>query len=158
VTVLGLAVSVLANIGHVGGASWTTHVTASVPPLAAALSLAVALGTLKRVVAVSPAAHAAEPVHSSDQPAAMPGRTRPTGVPARNPGGTRKRARKTTSAPQRAERVFADVLAAGELPSIRSIKSTMHVGTPKAREIRQHLLSVAEIQSPGPGGIPASSS
>jgi uncharacterized protein DUF2637 len=51
VTLLGLAVSVAGNVGHVG---WLAPVadkaTAAVPPLAAAAALAVGLGVLKRVV------------------------------------------------------------------------------------------------------------
>jgi hypothetical protein len=49
VTVLGLAVSVSGNVGHVSGGVWVRG-TAAVPPLAAAASLAVGLGILKRVV------------------------------------------------------------------------------------------------------------
>ena len=51
VTVLGLAVSVAGNVGHVAGHSLTSRGTAAVPPLAAAAALAVGLGVLKRVVA-----------------------------------------------------------------------------------------------------------
>ena len=50
VTLLGLAVSVLGNVGHVTGHSLTNRATAAVPPLAAPAALAVCLGVLKRVV------------------------------------------------------------------------------------------------------------
>jgi hypothetical protein len=51
VTLLGLAVSVAGNVGHVGWAApFTYKATAAVPPLAAAAALAVGLGVLKRVV------------------------------------------------------------------------------------------------------------
>ena len=50
VTVLGLAVSVAGNVGHVEGHSLASRATAAVPPLAAAAALAVGLGVLKRVV------------------------------------------------------------------------------------------------------------
>lgn len=50
VTLAGLAVSVAGNIGHVVTHSLANHVTAAVPPLAAAAALAVGLGVLKRVV------------------------------------------------------------------------------------------------------------
>jgi hypothetical protein len=51
VAILGLAVSVAGNVGHVGwAASWADKATAAVPPLAAAAALAVGLGVLKRVV------------------------------------------------------------------------------------------------------------
>lgn len=50
VTVVGLAVSVAGNIGHVAGHSITVRGTAAIPPVAAASALAVGLGVLKRVV------------------------------------------------------------------------------------------------------------
>jgi hypothetical protein len=50
VTLVGLAVSVAGNIGHVSGHSITVRGTAAIPPLAAASALAVGLGVLKRVV------------------------------------------------------------------------------------------------------------
>jgi hypothetical protein len=51
VTVLGLAVSVGGNVGHIAGHDLASRLTAAVPPLAAASALAVGLGVLKRVVA-----------------------------------------------------------------------------------------------------------
>jgi len=50
VTLAGLAVSVAGNVGHIAGHSAASRATAAVPPLAAAASLAVGLGVLKRVV------------------------------------------------------------------------------------------------------------
>ncbi len=50
VTGAGLAASVAANVGHVTGHDIATRITAAVQPLAAAASLAVGLGVLKRVV------------------------------------------------------------------------------------------------------------
>jgi hypothetical protein len=50
VTVLGLAVSVAGNVGHIAGHDLASRATAAVPPLAAAAALAVGLGVLKRVV------------------------------------------------------------------------------------------------------------
>jgi hypothetical protein len=38
-----------------------------------------------------------------------------------------------------AEQLFADELAAGDVPSIRRIRAELHVGQPRAREIQQHL-------------------
>ena len=64
VTLAGLAVSVAANVGHVAGASAATRVTDAVPPLAAAASLAIGLGVLKRVVG---AHHGAPVALSGDQ-------------------------------------------------------------------------------------------
>jgi hypothetical protein len=50
VTLAGLAVSVAGNVGHIAGHSLASRATAAIPPLAAAASLAVGLGVLKRVV------------------------------------------------------------------------------------------------------------
>lgn len=50
VTGFGLAASVAANVGHVTGHDLATRMTAAVPPLAAAASLAVGFGVLKKVV------------------------------------------------------------------------------------------------------------
>jgi hypothetical protein len=50
VILAGLSVSVAGNIGHVHGHLLSDRGTAAVPPLAAAASLAVGLGVLKRVV------------------------------------------------------------------------------------------------------------
>jgi hypothetical protein len=50
VTLAGLSVSVAGNIGHIAGGTAASRATAAVPPLAAAASLAVGLGVLKRVV------------------------------------------------------------------------------------------------------------
>jgi hypothetical protein len=63
VTVAGLAVSVVGNIGHVGGHSLAVRGTAAVPPLAAASALAVGLGVLKRVVGQ----HHATAGHNGDE-------------------------------------------------------------------------------------------
>lgn len=38
-----------------------------------------------------------------------------------------------------AERIFADEIAAGEVPSIRRIRAELHVGQPRAREVQAHL-------------------
>jgi hypothetical protein len=55
VTLTGLAVSVAGNVGHVQGSLATDRLTAAVPPVAAACSLAVGLGILKRIVSEVPA-------------------------------------------------------------------------------------------------------
>jgi DNA-binding transcriptional ArsR family regulator len=68
VTLLGLAVSVAGNVGHVAGQDLASRATAAIPPLAAASALAVGLGVLKRVVA----AH-----HQTDTGPAMQPDTRP---------------------------------------------------------------------------------
>jgi hypothetical protein len=50
VTLTGLGVSVVGNVGHVHSHLLSDRATAAVPPIAAAAALAVGLGVLKRVV------------------------------------------------------------------------------------------------------------
>lgn len=69
VTLLGLAVSVAGNVGHVVTHTFDVRATAAVPPLAAAAALAVGLGVLKRVVtAHHAAALLAQPAEASMVP------------------------------------------------------------------------------------------
>ena len=42
------------------------------------------------------------------------------------------------------EKLFAAELESGTVPSIRSIKTRAHVGTPKAMEIRDQLAAMLE--------------
>jgi Protein of unknown function (DUF2637) len=118
VTVLGLAVSVAGNVGHVAGSDLASRATAAVPPLAAAAALAVGLGVLKRVVA----GHASAP----DAPA-------PDALANGN------------SAPEGAREVaeiFAAELAAGTVPSVRAIRRELHMGQPRAQEVRAYLTAL----------------
>jgi hypothetical protein len=43
-----------------------------------------------------------------------------------------------------AERIFAADIAAGNVPGIRRIRSALHVGQPKAEQVRAYLASLAE--------------
>jgi hypothetical protein len=63
ITAAGLAASVAGNVGHAWADAWTWRATAAVPPLAAAVLLAVGLGMLKRLIRAARAR----------QPAARPG-------------------------------------------------------------------------------------
>jgi hypothetical protein len=61
----------------------------------------------------------------------------PKAVPA-----PRAQARARRHAPKTLERVFSAEISRGELPSIRRVKRTMHVGTDRARIIRDELAGV----------------
>jgi hypothetical protein len=136
VTLAGLAVSVAGNIGHVASHAVTARATAAIPPLAAAAALAVGLGVLKRVVDRH---HQAQPRLRSASAKAATSRAEPGKelVPLSRTG--RKRSSVT---PELAETHFAEMLAAGTLPSLRSVQSELHVGTDRARELRMHLASL----------------
>ena len=124
VTALGLAVSIAGNVGHVASHDWASRMTAAVPPLAAAAALAVGLGVLKRVVASR---------WTAPVPAAR----------TRTPARTRKApARRTPAVPVTgtvAASKFMDELAAGAVPSIRQIRSRLHLGQDRARQVQAHL-------------------
>jgi hypothetical protein len=87
----------------------------------------------------------------------------PAGVPERVPEAVSKaRQRRAKALPNSASRrrgvhapkvVFAAELAAGELPSIRTIKRQCKVGQDRAREIRDELAGLIEsgpVRVPGP--------
>jgi hypothetical protein len=65
-------------------------------------------------------------------------RTRPAVASADAPKRGQRAAPET-----RAERHYAGLLTAGELPSVRAITRDIRVGAPRAREIRAHLATVA---------------
>jgi hypothetical protein len=46
----------------------------------------------------------------------------------------------------RAAAVFATELAAGYIPSIRAIRSRLHVGQPRAQQVRSRLAAQAQVQ------------
>jgi hypothetical protein len=120
VTAIGLAVSVAGNVGHITGHDLASRVTAAVPPLAAAAALAVGLGVLKRVVAMH---------GSTSVPAALPA--------APDPGTN------GTGPHPEAHRVFAGEIAARRVPSVRRIRRELHVGQPRAQEVRGYLEALA---------------
>jgi hypothetical protein len=142
---------VAGNIGHVTSHAVTARGTAAIPPLAAAASLAVGLGVLKRVVdkqhQSQPQTQVASAKTASAKTAAagtvpagtVPAKTAPAKqpVPVARTGRTR-----APVTPEHAKAHFAEMLAAGTLPSLRTVRSELHVGTDRARELRTHLASL----------------
>lgn len=125
VTLAGLAVSVAGNVGHVASHALADRVTAAVPPVAAAAALAVGLGVLKRVVG-NTRAHvmSSSPGRYSAAPAALAnGHAAPEGG-------------------QEAAEHFASELAAGDVPSVRAIRREMHLGQPRAQQVREYLAAI----------------
>lgn len=136
VTLGGLAVSVAGNVGHVASHSALVRATAAVPPLAAALALAVGLGVLKRVVASH---HKATP-----------------GPAAKATG--RARARATRKAPgsgvDAATRAAIDAIGQGQpLPSARQLARDHHIGRDKASQVRAAVLAEANGHRGQPGQL-----
>jgi hypothetical protein len=151
VTLAGLAVSVAGNVGHVAGHSAAHRVTAAVPPLAAAAALTVGLGVLKRVVALS---HSGPDfVTGAAGQVLDSGPDFPTGLCNSGPDFyTHPPAPGNGSAApeggQEAARLYAAELARGEVPSIRRVRREMHVGQPRAQEVRAYLAALAPSTSP----------
>jgi hypothetical protein len=138
VTLAGLAVSVAGNVGHVTGHSPADRLTAAVPPLAAAAALAVGLGVLKRVVAM----------HEIRSGAADLGRVPGPGIREQltdltAPGTALANGHAAPEGGPEAVRLFAAELARGEVPSGRRIRREMHVGQPRAQEVRAYLAALA---------------
>lgn len=115
VTVTGLAVSTAGNVGHLATHDVASRVTAAVPPLAAAAALTVGLGVLKRVVGDRKTAPADS--LSAGAPSALNGHA------------------------AAALEQFSAELASGRVPTIRRIRSQMHVGQPRAQQVREYLAS-----------------
>ena len=143
VTLLGLAASVAGNVGHVRSHLLADRMTAAVPPLAAAAALAVGLGVLKRVVGAHPDTAPETPPQTAPAPGrqAHPEHTRGTAT-GRTRARSRNRARNAPVTGEDAEREFMAELAAGALPSLRQIRSRLHVGQDRARQLREHLESL----------------
>jgi hypothetical protein len=59
----------------------------------------------------------------------------------------RARKRASVSKSRAPEKVFAAEVERGELPSIRRVKQVMHVGTPRAQEVRSQLAEMLEAQA-----------
>ena len=81
-------------------------------------------------------------------PADVPASTvypRPVSVPRTVPS-TRAPRRAPSGKAKSPEKLFAAELAAGTVPSLRAIKSRMHVGTDRARVIRDQLAQALEAQ------------
>jgi hypothetical protein len=133
VTVAGLAVSVAGNVGHIAGHDLASRATAAVPPLAAAAALAVGLGVLKRVVAMSATGQSGQldaphPLALSNGHAAPEVHPLTVGQLAAAPEGGAE-----------AARLFAAELADGDVPSIRRIRREMRIGQPRAQEVHAYL-------------------
>ena len=127
VTLLGLAVSVAGNVGHVAGHSVATRATAAVPPLAAAAALAVGLGVLKRVVG-----H-----HRQGAAQTAPGVVLP-GVAA--------------DAESAAQAALAASVAAGNPVSQRQLIARFGITRTAERRVRQAVLSGANGHEPAEEG------
>lgn len=117
----GFGPSVAFNVLHVDPASisWGRYAVAAVPPVAAMLALAALMRQVFRLALDAHLAGAPEPV-----PAAL------ADGDAAPEGG------------QEEARIFADVVARGELPSVRQVRREMHLGQPRAQQVHAYLAAL----------------
>lgn len=155
VALAGLSVSVAANVGHVTGHTWTTRLTAAVPPLAAYASLVVGMGVLKRVSDLyaskqpEPETVSPEAVEEVPEPEPLPVVEAVEAPPAVPQGFTESPAispapRPTISTPfpvvrDQATQEFAGELEQGVVPAEEDIVRRVGVGTVRAKQIQSHL-------------------
>jgi Protein of unknown function (DUF2637) len=144
VTLGGLAVSVAGNVGHVHTHDLLVRATAAVPPVAAALALAIGLGVLKRVVAFH---------HETTVKATVPA-TAGTG-PKPPAKATVKATRKASSTGlDAATRKATEAIEQGQpVPSARALARDHHIGRDKAAQIRATVLASADGHAGQPGQL-----
>jgi hypothetical protein len=148
----GVAISLFANVESGIRYGWLAAVWAGIP----AVSFALACFILERWVSgqaagrpvsapqAAPESIATVAPESTSESTPESTRSAPEGAPVRPVRSASK------SAPKRGktvtpETVYADVLAKGELPSIRAIRRDMHVGDVKAKAIRADLESALNM-------------
>ena len=110
-----------------------------------------AIGMIRRARATAPEAVAdtvslPAPVDTAQTVAPIvPDAVPTTPAPEVGQAVARKRARRrpVNAHARKAERKYAADLADGQVPSLRAIMSDLHLGQPRAREVRQHLASLA---------------
>jgi Protein of unknown function (DUF2637) len=119
-TILGLAVSIAGNVGHVTSHAASSRATAAVPPLAAASALAVGLCVLKRVVAARRAGAG----------------NMPAGIPAAKTAAVAEVAFDALDA---ARRALTASVAAGNPISQRQLLTRFGISRTEEREMRQQV-------------------
>ena len=139
----GFGPSVVFNVLHVATItpSWGRYAVAAVPPVAAMLALAALMRQVFRLAVEAHIAGAREDapagqlVTELESAPALNGRVHP----ARARERSRTRTRRAPVSGGDAEREFTTELASGALPSLRLIRSRLHVGQDRARQLRAYL-------------------
>jgi hypothetical protein len=151
---LGQVVYHLLAAAHATRAPWPVVVLVACLPVVT-LGFGAALAHLLRETTpgAQPDPEAQPETASEVHPAAAPAPA-PASAPRSAPKRTRSRTRKAVTA-EVAEVHFADDLAERRVPSARRIKSELHIGQPRANEIREHLGTVlASANGHHPGDDP----
>jgi hypothetical protein len=160
--VLGVAGTVLANVAYGAHYGLTGAVISAWPAVSFIVSSEILVGMVRARPATVPQDVAEVPgdvTETGTVPSAPAADLTVSAVPEIGveavPARTvlpRREARSSTVATRRApvakskspEHVFRNELAAGQLPSLRAVKSVMHVGTPRARAILAELADMIE--------------
>jgi hypothetical protein len=146
----GIAVTLVANI--LAGVAFGVlgAVVAAWPALALVGSYELLMIMIRRARASAPEAVAnAVTLSAPETVAETVAQAVPEAVPIPVPqaaAGTvarRARRRPANAHAKKAERVFARHLADGRVPSLRAVMAGLHVGQDRAREVRQHLATLA---------------
>lgn len=153
---LGQVIYHLLSAAHATRAPWPVVMLVSCLPVLV-LGMGAALGHLLREPAADVPNVVATPELDTtvETVADTPGNTPVVDVPTasvprpRAVSATRARPRSPGRKPAAPEVVFSDALDRGELPSLRSVKQTMHVGTDRAREVLADLRATINAESEG---------
>lgn len=136
---LGFAASVTANVLHVdpSALAWTRYAVAAVPPVAAMLALAALLRQVYKTAESAEPQDRGHPLGDQvEEPAPAEPDTAPE-VPAALNGHA-----------DRAAELFAADLERGEVPGVRRIRREMHLGQPRAQQVREYLTGLAQALGP----------
>ncbi len=126
---LGVAATIAANVAYGSAYGLTGAIISAWPAVAFVGSAELMVGSIRRSrPAFAP--HSAPPAVPVD--ACIVSESPPDRVSVPEPLRVR------------AEEAFAADLAAGQVPSIRVIRSRMRVGQPRAQQVRRHLASLGE--------------
>lgn len=149
VAIIGLAVSVAANVGHVSGNLLTTRLTAAVPPIAAWASLVVGMGVLKRVVDLYDQKQKTSdfdvPKTTVVTPPVTPDPEPEVPVLAATPPRVAAPRRPYEEVLEEAKVKFAGHIEAEAVPTLAEIRTEVGVGQARAQQLREDL---AELTVP----------
>ena len=120
---LGVAATVAANVAYGAGFGWPGAVISAWPAVAFIGAAEMALGLVRRARAGVYGSSSVQ--HEADAPGAAPAAS---GNGYSAPEGGREAAER-----------FAAGLSRGELPSVRQVRREMHLGQPRAQEVRAYL-------------------
>jgi len=152
----GFGSSVAFNVVRVATITpaWGRYAIAAVPPVAAMLALAALMRQVYRLAVEAHLASTPERTPATTPERAARARSGAvSGTPAKRArarAGSKSWARRVPRAPvtpETAEVAFAARLAEGTVPSLRAVRRELHVGTDRARVLRDHLTEMTAART-----------